>query len=538
MNSKKRYSNLASIAIGTVAFLYFADWRFLNVKNTGWLFLGANSDKAQAYLGWEFFRQTDWSFPLGKNESFGLLQSNSIAYSDSIPLLALIAKLFNGFLGEHYQYFGIWLLLCFILQSLFSALIIQQFTHGVVFPLVTSCLSVTNPVFLQRVPIHLALSGHFLILTSLYLFIKSKRGASCKFAWLTLNITSLMIHPYLFVMVFFIFLAYMIQSGLAKSRTRISLIIELIVSIFVLVVILSMVLGIPLTSRTGASRISYGTHPWNLLSLFNPRDWPRFLNVYPARDSGFDTFSYPGLGILILILTAFVLLLKRRNLVINSIFRSPPLLVAILGLLIFAITHRVGIGNVRIVLFESQTLESTFSIFRASARMAWPFIYSTILFSSVVIFRVTSQRTARVLLLLALVLQFADVRLAPGFLFPQKNSAQETTGPTVDPFWKSISGRYERILVLQKPESDVTGWPEIAIAAESIGLATNSAYLARYDSNELKFINAKIQQEIASGNYDPDAVYVIYDDDTLIDLNSGNAKFIRLGNKIVVLPRN
>lgn len=500
--------------------------------------MGANSDKAQAYLGWEFFRQTDWSFPLGRNESFGLLQSNSIAYSDSIPLLALMAKFFNGYLGENFQYFGIWLLLCFILQSLFSSLIVRQFTQDSVFPLVASCLAVTNPFFLQRIPIHLALSGHFLILASLYLFLRTRKEVSYKFAWLTLNITSLMIHPYLFVMVFVIFFAHLIQSGLSKSRRQISLIVELVFSIIMLFLILRAVLGIPLTPQAGTSGIPYGSHPWNLLSLFNPRDWPRFLNFYPARDSGFDTFSYPGLGMLVLILTAVVLLLTRKYPARKSYFGLLPLLVALIGLMIFAITHRVGIGSLRIVLFESQTLESKFSIFRASARMAWPFIYSVMLFSLLVIYRAASRRTSIVLLLVALVLQFADVRLAPGFLFPQKNSAQEATGPTVDPFWKSISGRYERILVLQKPESDVTGWPEIAIAAESIGLATNSAYLARYDSNELKFINVKIQQEIASGNYDPVAAYVIYDDQTLMDSNRGNAKFIRLGNKIVVLPRS
>lgn len=169
LKSHKAYVNYAAISIGIIAFLYFADWNYLNVGNVGWLFLGANTDKAQAYLGWQFFRKSEWSFPIGGNESFGLLPGNSISYSDSIPILAFIFKLFDSLLTRDFQYFGIWLLICFCLQALFTALIIGHFSQSVFFRLAGSCFSVSIPFFLQRIPIHLALSGHFLVLAAIYL---------------------------------------------------------------------------------------------------------------------------------------------------------------------------------------------------------------------------------------------------------------------------------------------------------------------------------------------------------------------------------
>ena len=79
------------LSILSFSFLY--GWSILNPKNNMWLEGGQNQDPMQAYLGWEFFRREPWSIPLGSNQSFGMLPSNSVVYSDSIPLLAIFFKL-------------------------------------------------------------------------------------------------------------------------------------------------------------------------------------------------------------------------------------------------------------------------------------------------------------------------------------------------------------------------------------------------------------------------------------------------------------
>jgi hypothetical protein len=64
-----------------------------------------------------FYRYGPWTFPIGLNPNFGLDISSSIIYSNSMPLLAMLFKPFSGLLGEPFQFLGLWILLCFILQA-------------------------------------------------------------------------------------------------------------------------------------------------------------------------------------------------------------------------------------------------------------------------------------------------------------------------------------------------------------------------------------------------------------------------------------
>ena len=83
-------------------------------------------DLTNAQLSWKYFLSDDWRFPLGKNPYYGLEISNSIIFTDNIPLFAILFKIFKPFITGDFQYFGIWVLLCFFLQLLFSFLILNK----------------------------------------------------------------------------------------------------------------------------------------------------------------------------------------------------------------------------------------------------------------------------------------------------------------------------------------------------------------------------------------------------------------------------
>src|SRR5918995_1211957 len=106
---------LLSLVIGTAAFLILVGPRALQPTNIAWL---QNTDAMWQYLAWKFFAHTPWGIPFGINPEYGLEFSNSIFYSDSIPLFALIFKLAGMPRDGEFQYFGIWLLACFCLQFL------------------------------------------------------------------------------------------------------------------------------------------------------------------------------------------------------------------------------------------------------------------------------------------------------------------------------------------------------------------------------------------------------------------------------------
>jgi hypothetical protein len=214
-----------------------------------------------------------------------------------------------------------------------------------------------------------------------------------------------------------------------------------------------------------------------------------------------------------------------------------PLILALALLLVFAITNRVGIGDMRVVLFENRYLEEKLSIFRASARMAWPFLYALFLASIYILIKTSIKGRCRLILLFSLAIQIGDVRMAPDFLFPQNGEKYVYTSPYIDPEWMKVKGKYKRIVVLPSPNSDFAGWPEMAIVANEIGAETNAAYVARFNSDELKTVKNQIIEAIDSGNYDSESIYVIYSDSKIkIDGVSAADRVWFLEGKIVILP--
>jgi len=346
-----------------------------------------------------------------------------------------------------------------------------------------------------------------------------------------------MIHPYLFVSVFAIYGAQLLDLYRLKLQHKRAIFFEAFINVFTLAIIFRYVLGISLSNQIAISKTPYGAYPWNLLSLFNPRDWPRFLTFYPARDSSFETFSYPGLGILLILLLATVLAIKDRRSSLGLIFKYASLASVSVVLLLFAITNRVGIGELRINIFESSLIEEKLSMFRASARMAWPFLYALIFASIIFVIKKMGKKKSIPILFFSLTVQFADVRVAPDFLFPQNGEKYVYTSPSIDPEWMKVKGKYRRMLVLPSPNSDFAGWPEMAIVANEIGAETNAAYVARFNSDELKTVKNQIVEAINSGNYDSESIYVIYSDSKIkIDRVSAADRLWFLEGKIVILP--
>ena len=76
----------------------------ISFQNTKWLHDTGN-DTAIQHLGWHFFKNDVWRFPLGSNPNYGDEIGNSIVFTDSVPILALFFKLFKSILPENFQYF-------------------------------------------------------------------------------------------------------------------------------------------------------------------------------------------------------------------------------------------------------------------------------------------------------------------------------------------------------------------------------------------------------------------------------------------------
>ena len=79
----------------------------LYFTHVNWIYQ-AGGDVLQHQLGWEWFRQEPWQFPLGKITAYGYPFGTSVTFMDSIPLLAIPLKLISHWFKQNHQYFGVW----------------------------------------------------------------------------------------------------------------------------------------------------------------------------------------------------------------------------------------------------------------------------------------------------------------------------------------------------------------------------------------------------------------------------------------------
>ena len=95
-----------SAMIGMMVFIAVYGVAVLNPTYDDWL-LG-KGDLTQHYLGWCFYRSSDWTFPIGLTNNLAYPSYTSIIFTDSIPVLAVFFKLFSFILPDTFQYLGWW----------------------------------------------------------------------------------------------------------------------------------------------------------------------------------------------------------------------------------------------------------------------------------------------------------------------------------------------------------------------------------------------------------------------------------------------
>ncbi len=105
---------LVAACVGAGVFGMATGFTILSPSAFGWLFNGG-VDPSFHFTGWHLFRTSPWTLPPGATVNLGYPVGTSIALTDSIPVMALLLKPFDALLPPVFQYFGVWLLLCFVL---------------------------------------------------------------------------------------------------------------------------------------------------------------------------------------------------------------------------------------------------------------------------------------------------------------------------------------------------------------------------------------------------------------------------------------
>jgi Family of unknown function (DUF6311) len=535
--TKSNYQLFIPILVGITAFIIVTGGKILWPNNCNWLFL--NIDTADALYAWQFFRNTPiLQNPLGSNFPYGMGMGGAIIYAEPLFIFAFPFKILSSLLPISFQYEGFWILLCFILQGIFSWKLLEKITNDVWINFFGCIFFVFSPPLIWRLHASIPFLGHWLILAAILFYFSFKFK---KYAWPMLLMISRLVHPYFLFILLALWGADLLNRWLFNEQNFFKSLKYILVTILVLFLTLWQAGYFVLQS--GYEVPGLGIYRINLLSLIDPTDglgftsWSHILRNQPKTPGEFyEGFVYLGLGMIILSLFGLAKLIYPKN--FKIVFSSNKIicLLSITFLLfIYSLSTRVAFGKHE--LFQYQ-LPKIFNIFRVSARMALPFYYLIYLGIFYLIIKSYKNLTSKVLIFISLLFQIADssaiyknfkatLSYPPAYISPLKSK-----------IWMDVAKKYKQIIYVF-PEFNYNLLSLIHYAAFN-KLEINIGYFARIDNEQLEKSKDNLCNTFLSGRLDKNAMYIINDSPMrkMISNIKMNAlyKVIKADNFYILLP--
>lgn len=288
--------------LGAAVFLALYGIPVLNPAYTDWLMDGGGLSRG--YLGFRLFQSADWQFPPGMMGSLGYPQQASIATTDSVPLLALAGKLVSLVYDGPFQYFGIWALLCFVLQGVFGGLICLGITRSSWQAVLGSLAFLLSPVLWQNTFFSAGLAGHWVILAALLPLVyrreSAAKGRQHVAYWGLLGALSIGIHAQLALICGILCMGYCVY-GVVNTGQRGKL---APLGVFLgAAVLIGWALGMFSSGGIGDIRL-FGIR---FSGLWDAHNYSRILtNLTNPGDYQYAGFAYVGFGVLAVFALALV----------------------------------------------------------------------------------------------------------------------------------------------------------------------------------------------------------------------------------------
>lgn len=387
-----------AVCIALLYFFYLYPATFLTGKGAFF----SEGDASQHVAGWLFYARDRWHFPLLYTDRLNFPEGASIAFTDSIPLAALVLKTIASWLPPGFQYIGVWNLVAYLTQAVAATFLIRSLGVRHLLGLAVSVvLAVTWPSLSARLG-HTSLMTHSLILFALAVYFLGRRGAwtsnTTFSAFVILSLVALLIHPYFLAFSQTVFLAYLADQAISGESWKRQF-LRLCISTSIIFAA-GIVLG-----YFGNTTIAwgYGFYSMNLTAPFcGGRIFPCFTDATGGQCEGYNYF---GAGVMLLL--AFTVF-TRWSLVKSLPRRYPALLVAAVFLTIYALSNNIYFGSYRLVHFDlPAAIDIVTGTFRASGRFFWVTGYLILFGLLGTVLKNHSFRTV-VLLTIVLSLQWVD----------------------------------------------------------------------------------------------------------------------------------
>ncbi len=514
-------------------FLYFTGGTPINFVNNEWLSPG---DSAWHWINWLFFKETSiLQFPIFENYDYGMELSSSIAINDSLPIMALIFKPFSSVLPFDFQYFGLWILICFIMQGQLGLILLRKITKNEFLSFIGACFFILAPPFLWRLWGHYSLMAHWLIILGIIIFYSTNFNLK---NWIFLLILTALVNAYILAIILSIFILDLIfRRSIGEFTKKESLLIFF--KTFSLLLLSLYVFGY-FSNGVSIGSGGYSLYRANLNTFFNDNNfWSYIMPDIGSIPNDYEGFGFLGIGMIILLVISLYEIFRNQSL-INSIFtkKNTYLLCLSLILFLFAITNKVTFGSN--VLFEFD-LPEVFKLvtrpLRSSGRMVWLIFYLIYCAIFFILARSKHIRVYKYLLPILLIVQILDTgAVASNFRFkmsdsrayylkPYINSNDPANiaivktlnsfwdSPLTSPEWVNIKDNYDKIIYIYPKNRPKNAYPLVYFAAKN-KMATNFGYFSRYKGSKRDEIYSKIDETLNTSSYDINSIYVF---DELID---------------------
>lgn len=520
-----------SLVTGLAALWATVSLDVLNVKNISWL---AGGDRAQSFFGWAFFREAPWTFRIFDNPNYGLELASTVAYTGSVPPLAIFFKVLSPILPEVFQFHGIWILLALILQGFFAQRLLARFFGSISLRWIASLLFVFSPALLFRVSIaHESLIGHFIFLVALWVYF-NENIKTRYWLWPVVIAIAMLLFPYFGLMIIPIWLADLIK------RNRQNLDLRNLSAESLLVLLAGFVSSWQLGLFDGGVRGGgFGKFKMNVLAAFDSEGWsyviPDLPNSHPYEYEG---YNYLGLGGLLLLFGVMVMLSRSGHLWLQVVKRHQWLVMASLLLTLYSISNKIGIGPYTLDIPISENLKALGDVARASGRFFWPVYYLIFLAVVVAVVRVGKIRLVSATLLVAVSVQIADT--SAGWLDRRKeiNDSSNLPWPTVfeDRKWQILAENHLRVRTLPATSSYL--WEDVAFLAWKNGIAMDGVYLARLSTEGKRASEALREELLVTGKLEEGTFYIVdpqYREEKSSELDSLAATQLELDGVLVLV---
>ena len=473
-------------------------------------------------ISWKYYKDDIWRFPIGSNPNYGMDIASGIVFSGSVPFLSVIFKLFGNFLPNDFHFFGFWIFICFFLQSYIAFLIIYHHTKNLSFSIIGSLFFLVSPIFVHRIPMHVSLSAHWLILLGFYIETKNETAKKL-FYWVGLILLSALTHFYFTIILLGIFILFVLNEHLVNLNIK-KLVIQICLPPFFLFMTMY-IFGFFEVPYTDALGYGYGYYKLNLTSIINPIsespnnivNWSLFLPEIPSHlKERLEGFNYLGIGGIFLLTIGIFFIFFNFAEFKKKKYR-PYFLILILFPLI-ALTNRISFANNLLFEFElPKYIYGIMSLVRASGRLFWPVYYLIFLGSILILYNKFSKKNSLYILILLFFLQAVDI--SSGLKNYFNSNAFKIEKKEIDySFWNKISRENQilRTTHLNNESPLLISLREILISQNF--KSTDIARHGRYNRKKASISRSNLYKSFNQGIIEENTIFAIDNENHLRNL--------------------